>query len=87
MTRRLDSARHHHDTGGFTEFVAGTPLLGLCLEIVLPFTVDQTIAAEMGAIFVCLGRQSEPFYPEDYETEIEAVIEAWRPEIWAERRK
>lgn len=51
------------------------------------FAVDQSIAADMGTIFVCLGRQSEPFYPEDYETEIEAVIEAWRPEIWAESRK
>ncbi len=51
------------------------------------FAVDQSIAADMGTIFVCLGRQSEPFYPEDYETEIEAVIEAWRPEIWAESQK
>ena len=51
------------------------------------FAVDQTIAADMGTIFVCLGRQSEPFYPEDYETEIEAVIEDWRPEIWAESQK
>lgn len=42
---------------------------------------------DLGTIFVCLGRQSEPFYPEDYETEIEAVIEAWRPEIWAESQK
>lgn len=47
------------------------------------FGVDQVIAADMGTMFVCLGRQSQAFYPEEYRTEIEALIEAWRPEIWA----
>ncbi|WP_370360603.1 DUF7673 family protein [Shinella sumterensis] len=47
------------------------------------FGVDQAIAADMGTVFVCLGRQSEAFYPNEYRTEIEAIIEAWRPEIWA----
>jgi len=37
----------------------------------------------MGTMFVCLGRQSQPFYPEEYRAEIESLIEAWRPEIWA----
>ncbi|WP_336620644.1 DUF7673 family protein [Shinella sp. 838] len=48
------------------------------------FGVDQVIAADMGTVFVCLGRQSQAFYPEEYQAEIEALIEAWRPEIWAE---
>jgi len=47
------------------------------------FGIDQAIAADMGTVFICLGRQSEAFYPEDYQTEIEALIEAWRPEVWA----
>ncbi|WP_309487072.1 DUF7673 family protein [Sinorhizobium meliloti] len=47
------------------------------------FGVDQAIAADMGTMFICLGRQSQAFYPEEYRSEIEALIEAWRPEIWA----
>lgn len=47
------------------------------------FSLDQAIAADMGTMFVCLGRQSEAFYPEEYQTEIEALIQAWRPDIWA----
>lgn len=47
------------------------------------FGVDQAIAADKGTVFICLGRQSEAFYPEDYQTEIKALIEARRPDIWA----
>lgn len=47
------------------------------------FSVDHAIAADMGTMFICLGRQSQAFYPEEYQTEIEALIQAWRPEIWA----
>lgn len=48
------------------------------------FAVDQAIANDMGTVFNCLARQSQPFYPEEYKAEIEAVIEAWRPEVLAE---
>lgn len=47
------------------------------------FGVDEMIAADMATIFVCLSRQSQAFYPDTYRGEIEAVIQAWRPEIWA----
>lgn len=47
------------------------------------FGVDDIIAADMATIFVCLARQSEAFYPDDYREQIEAIIQAWRPEIWA----
>ena len=52
-------------------------------DLVDLFGVDQTIAADLGTVFICLSRQSQAFYPEEYRSDIEALIEAWRPEIWA----
>ena len=53
-------------------------------KFVLEAADVKAIAADMGTMFICLGRQSQAFYPEEDRTEIEALIQAWRPEIWAE---
>ncbi|MEF2072546.1 DUF7673 family protein [Consotaella aegiceratis] len=47
------------------------------------FGVDEEIAADMATVFVCLSRNAMAFYPTAYRAEIEAIIEAWRPEVWA----
>lgn len=47
------------------------------------FALDLTIARDMATVFSWLASRSNAAYPEEYRTEIEAIIEAWRPEVWA----
>lgn len=48
------------------------------------FAVDESVARDMATVFVWLSRQSSPDYPSAYRSEIEQIIAAWRPEIWAQ---
>lgn len=47
------------------------------------FAVDDAIAADISTVVVCLSRNAVAFYPEEYRPQIDAIIEEWRPEIWA----
>jgi hypothetical protein len=45
--------------------------------------VDAAIAADIATIIVSIARNGETFYPTEYRSKIEKLIELWRPEIWA----
>jgi hypothetical protein len=47
------------------------------------FAVDRELATAMATVFSWLARQSTAVYPEEYRSEIEALIQVWRPEVWA----
>lgn len=50
------------------------------------FGVDSTIAADMATVFTWLAAHNNATYPTEYRTEIEKLIAAWRPDIWAKAR-
>ena len=47
------------------------------------FGVDSTIAADMGMVFTWLAAQDCATYPTEYRAQLEKLIEAWRPNVWA----
>ncbi|MCZ4348018.1 hypothetical protein O4H55_18485 [Devosia neptuniae] len=47
------------------------------------FALDAGIANDTAAVFGWIARSPNAVYPEEYRGEIEALIEAWRPEVWA----
>lgn len=47
------------------------------------FGVDSAIAADMGMVFTWLAGQDVASYPTEYRAAIEALIEQWRPDVWA----
>lgn len=47
------------------------------------FAQDAAIASDMATVFAWIANRSNAFYPDEYRGEIEAIIEAWRPEVWA----
>lgn len=47
------------------------------------FSLDSAIANDMATVFAWIARRSNAIYPEEYRLEIEGLIEAWRPEVWA----
>lgn len=47
------------------------------------FALDAAIARDMATVFSWIAGRSNAIYPEDYRAEIEAIIQAWRPEVWA----
>lgn len=47
------------------------------------FGQDTAIAADMAIVFGWIARRSNAVYPEEYRAEIEGLIEAWRPQVWA----
>lgn len=47
------------------------------------FAVDVAIARDMTLVFSHIACLSVAEYPSEYRTEIEAVIAAWRPDVWA----
>jgi hypothetical protein len=48
------------------------------------FAVDREIALAMATVFSWLAQQPEAVYPTEYRAEIEAIIQEWRPDVWAE---
>lgn len=51
------------------------------------FAVDAAIGRDMAIVFEWIARRSNAIYPEEYRSEIENLIEAWRPEVWARSRQ
>ncbi len=47
------------------------------------FAVDMAISEDMATVFSWLATRSEAEYPTGYRAEIEAIIQLWRPEVWA----
>lgn len=47
------------------------------------FALDAAIAGDMATVFGWIARRSNASYPEEYRLEIEGLIEAWRPDVWA----
>jgi hypothetical protein len=47
------------------------------------FALDVAIAADMATVFAWIAHRSNAVYPDEYRCEIEGIIEAWRPEVWA----
>lgn len=47
------------------------------------FALDAAIANDTATVFDWVARRPNAVYPEEYRGEIEALIEAWRPEVWA----
>jgi hypothetical protein len=47
------------------------------------FALDAKIAADVATVFSWLARQDEAVYPTEHRAEIEAIIAAWRPDVWA----
>lgn len=47
------------------------------------FAVDKAIAEDMATVFAWLSRLYNAQYPEAYRADIEEIIRAWRPEVWA----
>ncbi|CAN7614251.1 DUF7673 family protein [Devosia sp. LjRoot3] len=47
------------------------------------FGQDETIAKDMATVFAWIASRSNATYPDEYRSEIEGLIEAWRPEVWA----
>lgn len=47
------------------------------------FAVDEAIALDIATVFSWMARQPMAIYPEEYRAEIEALIEEWRPQVWA----
>ncbi|NRC57299.1 hypothetical protein HK436_29665 [Mesorhizobium sediminum] len=46
------------------------------------FAVERELAEAMATVFSWLARQPEAVYPTEYRAEIEALIQAWRPDVW-----
>lgn len=47
------------------------------------FALDAAIAEDTATVFGWIARSPNAVYPEVYRGEIEALIEGWRPEVWA----
>ena len=47
------------------------------------FAQDAAIAADMATVLAWVARRSNAVHPDGYRGEIEGLIEAWRPEVWA----
>lgn len=47
------------------------------------FAVDEAIAHDMATVFAYVAGRPVAEYPEAYRTEIEDVIQQWRPDVWA----
>jgi hypothetical protein len=47
------------------------------------FALDAAIALDTATVFGWIARSPNAVYPEEYRGEIEALIERWRPEVWA----
>lgn len=47
------------------------------------FAQDAAIATDMATVFAWIAHRSNAVYPDEYRSEIEGIIEAWRPEVWA----
>ncbi|ODT21674.1 MAG: hypothetical protein ABS35_16620 [Kaistia sp. SCN 65-12] len=47
------------------------------------FGQDAAIAGDMATVFGWIAHRSNAVYPEEYRAEIEGLIEAWRPDVWA----
>lgn len=50
------------------------------------FGVDSTIAADIATVFTWLAAQNNAIYPTEYQSDIEKLIEEWRPDIWAKAK-
>lgn len=48
------------------------------------FALDAAIAADMATVFSWVASRSNAEYPNDYRSDIDAIIEAWRPVVWAQ---
>lgn len=46
------------------------------------FAVDEKLALDMAAIFSWLATQGNAVYPTEYRSDIEKLIQEWRPEVW-----
>jgi len=51
------------------------------------FAVDRKIASDMATVFSWIARQDNAIYPTEHRAEIEAIIEQWRPEVWARSKE
>jgi hypothetical protein len=51
------------------------------------FSLDAAIANDMAIVFAWIALRSNAVYPEEYRLEIEALIEAWQPEVRARCRE
>ena len=51
------------------------------------FGQDTAIAADMAKVFGWIAGRSNAVYPEEYRIEIEGLIEAWRPQVWARSKE
>jgi len=47
------------------------------------FAVDMAISKDMATVFTWVATRSEAEYPTVYRAEIDAIIQLWRPEVWA----
>lgn len=87
--RLLEIARH--DTGQgrrVADFILAwwnPKSLGL-FDITDLFTLDRAIANDIATVFAYLAWLSSPEYPDEYRSEIEKLIEFWRPNIWEQSR-
>lgn len=47
------------------------------------FALDRDMAMAMATVFSWLAQQPDAVYPTEYRAEIEAIIQEWRPNVWA----
>ncbi len=47
------------------------------------FGVDMAIGVDMATVFTYLAGRQDAVYPEEYRSQIEAIIQQWRPDAWA----
>jgi hypothetical protein len=84
LLNSLETDRGHRNARSAANFILAwwnAESLG-AFDIADQFALDQTIARDMATVFSWLASRSNAAYPEEYRTEIEAIIEAWRPEVW-----
>lgn len=62
------------------ESLGGFALTDIC-------SVDAAIADDMVQLFSHLARLPAVAYPDEYRADIEAIIEQWRPDVWAHSRE
>lgn len=47
------------------------------------FGQDEAIAKDMATVFAWMASRSNAIYPDEYRSEVEGLIDAWRPGVWA----
>lgn len=47
------------------------------------FSVDRYVAVDMARVFSYIADLNAAEYPTEYRAEIEGIIGAWRPDVWA----